>query len=212
MKKIIRLTESELIDVVKQIVEQTNIPFFPTFSNKLAFKNSHKKPKLKFKTKKSLLELYLGRRPELIPIYKDIEKQLGDKFTKDHFTKEINYSGGLKNLSNGISPNVKNAFDKMLAKYGLTGKIKIDPNSFRTFQKQKETFIKMAKKHGGKISDGLRQAALPGFSQHHTGKALDVSPSKLLTDEMLHSFGFKRPYNTDTGFRMTEPWHIIYTK
>ena len=120
------------------------------------------------------------------------------------------------NLGEAIIPyfNIPDAvasFNNMVKKYNLSG-VRIKDNSFRDHVKQKDTFIEMAIKNGGKIKNGLRQAALPGFSQHHTGKAFDISSSNLVTDKMLSSFGFKRPYPTDTGFRMPEPWHIFYTR
>lgn len=222
-KKVILITEEQFGRLVEYAItpnvsDQTSVGNLFTknlsFNNKLSFKP--KKPVTKSKPKKpvtkSVLDYYLVSRPELIPIYREIEKSLGDKFVKNHFQKEINYSGGLKKITNGVSQNAMTMFNKMLEKYNLKGKVKVSDNSYRDYQKQKNTFIEMAKKHGGKIKDGLRQAALPGFSQHHTGKALDVSPSSLITDKMLQEFGFKRPYKTDTGFRMPEPWHILYTK
>lgn len=158
-----------------------------------------------------VLTTNLKTKPELIPLYQQIETSLGDKFTQQHFDSETSYSGGLKNVGTGLSPNAVASFKNMVKNYNLSG-VRIKDNSFRDYTKQKDTFIEMAIKNGGKIRNGLRQAALPGFSQHHTGKAFDISSSNLVTDKMLSSFGFKRPYPTDTGFRMPEPWHIFYTK
>lgn len=159
----------------------------------------------------TVLTTNLKTRPELIPLYQEIETKLGDRFTQEHFDSETSYSGGLKNVGSGLSPNAVASFNNMVKNYNLSG-VRIKDNSFRDYTKQKDTFIEMAIKNGGKIRNGLRQAALPGFSQHHTGKAFDISSSNLVTDKMLSSFGFERPYPTDTGFRMPEPWHIFYTK
>ena len=158
-----------------------------------------------------VLTTNLKTRPELIPLYQEIETKLGDKFAQEHFDSEIAYSGGLKTVGSGLSSDAVRSFNNMVKKYNLKG-VRIKGNSFRDHVKQKDTFIEMAIKNGGKIKNGLRQAALPGFSQHHTGKAFDISSSGLVTDKMLSSFGFKRPYPIDTGFRMPEPWHILYTK
>ena len=159
-----------------------------------------------------VLTTYLSSKPELIPLYKEIEKTLGDKFTADHFDKEIKYSGGLKDENGGLSPEAIKSFNLMLKNNNLTGKVKYSSKSYRDYNLQKDTFIEHALKKGGKISDGLRQAALPGFSQHHTGKTFDFSPSSSLSDTTLSKYGFKRPYKTDTGFRMPEPWHIVYNR
>lgn len=155
-----------------------------------------------------VLQTYLSTKPELIPLYQDIEKILNDKFTEEHFNLEIKYSGGLKNISpnNNIDPKTLEKFNQMKT---VAPTITIRNNSFRDYNKQKETFIKYAKKYGSTISGGLRQAALPGFSQHHTGKAIDVGNYRTLNQKILNKYGFKLPYPTDTGFRMAEPWHII---
>lgn len=166
-------------------------------------------------TPSKVLNDNLSSLPTLIPLYQEIEKTLNDKFTQDHFNEEKKYSLGLKKVGSGLSPDAVTAFKNMIKKYNLVGKVKIKDNSFRDYTKQKDTFIEMARKNGGingKIKHGLRQAALPGFSQHHTGKAFDISSSNLVADDMLRAFNFKRPYPTPTPFRMAEPWHIFYTK
>ena len=168
--------------------------------------------KNKLNSENNVLNTYLSGNTSLIPIYQDIEKQLGDKFTASHFKKEIEYSGPLKTLATGLSSKMLKDFKLMLKNKGLSGKVKYSDNSYRDINNQKNTFIKYAKENGGTISGGLRQAALPGFSQHHTGKALDFTPSSSLSDKTLLAYGFSRPYKIDTGFRKAEPWHIMYTK
>lgn len=158
----------------------------------------------------SVLNQYLKSKPELIPLYKEIEKTLNDKFKRQHFDNEILYSKGLKSLVPLLDSNAVKSFNQMVNKYKLECKIK--KSSLRNYQTQKKIFIKMSKDHGGKINGGLRQASLPGFSQHHTGKAFDITNYNSVTDKMLNEFGFIRPYSKDTGFRMAEPWHILYTK
>ena len=86
-------------------------------------------------------------------------------------------------------------------------------NSYRTYQNQKDVFLTVAKQHGNTISGALTQAALPGFSQHHTGKSLDLANYKQngvspLTPDILQKYNFKLPYATQTSLRMAEPWHI----
>jgi len=72
-------------------------------------------------------------------------------------------------------------------------------------------FLKCAKKRGGTISGGLYQAALSGFSQHHTGKALDIlSGVSRLTSKILQKHNFILPYPKKTSFRISEPWHIYF--
>lgn len=79
---------------------------------------------------------------------------------------------------------------------------------------------------GGKISDGnvLRRqkvSALPGFSQHHTGKAFDIisldnsfwdsNPQiKNWVEDNAVNFNFKISYPTQGTLRSSEPWHIFH--
>lgn len=157
----------------------------------------------------TVLQKYLGDNQDLIKIYTDIENILGDKFTDDHFKQEIGYSGPLKSLSTGILPETLKQFNLMKQEIP---DISIRENSWRDYNKQKETFLTYAKKYGGTISGGLRQAALPGFSQHHTGKAIDVGNYRMLTPDILNKYGFVVSYPKQTSFRMAEPWHIYYNK
>ena len=161
-----------------------------------------------------ILKKYLSTKPELIPIYKEIETKLKDKFTVRHFEDEIKYSGGLKELSVGLLPKTINSF-KLLKKQFPN--ITYSDNSYRTYKNQKDVFLDSAKSHGNTISGALIQAALPGFSQHHTGKTLDVDNYKKngvsqLTPEILKKYNFSLPYQYKTSFRMAEPWHIYYLK
>jgi hypothetical protein len=153
------------------------------------------------------LEKNLATKPELIPLYKEIEQVLGDKFTDNHFKQEITYSGPIKDVSNGLLPDTLNQF-KLMSKE-IPG-IAIRDRSFRTYEDQKNTFIKYANKYGGTISGGLKQAALPGFSQHHTGNAIDVKNYSLLKPNILKKYGFTVSYPVQTSFRIAEPWHIYY--
>ena len=185
MKKIIRLTENDLYRIVRKVINEQQI------SN-------------------DVLNKYLISKPELIPLYQEIERVLGDKFTEKHFTDEIKYSGGLKNLSGGLLPSTINSFKLLKNQFP---NVTYSDKSYRTYQNQKDVFLSVAKQHGNTISGALTQAALPGFSQHHTGKSLDlvnykqngVSP---LTPNILQKYNFSLPYPAKTSFRMAEPWHI----
>jgi LAS superfamily LD-carboxypeptidase LdcB len=182
--KIVRLTESKLVSIIKKIIlEQDDI-------------------------ENPILNKYLKSKQELIPLYQEIERVLDDKFTEKHFTDEIKYSGGLKELSVGILSSTIENFNKL--KKEVPG-IRYGKKSYRSYELQKDVFLKYAKKRGGTISGGLYQAALPGFSQHHTGKALDIlSGVSGLTSKILQKHNFILPYPKKTSFRMAEPWHIYF--
>ena len=94
-------------------------------------------------------------------------------------------------------------------------------SGFRSCQYQAE-LIRNKLESGQSIEEILKVSAAPGFSQHHTGLAVDIaSPgSRPLTEEFEHSDAFRwlTDYAEVHGFSMTyprdnrygfiyEPWH-----
>ena len=161
-------------------------------------------------TKKTemLFSEFLGNDKTLWDVYYKIQKELNDYFKAEHIELEYKYSGGLKSLAGGILPQTQKAFDNLNKSVG--GKLSIT-SGYRSYEKQGDIFIEAANEYGGTISGGLKQAALPGFSEHHTGRALDISGYDKVNETILKKYGFVRNYlKPIDNFRMSEPWHIYY--
>ena len=152
-------------------------------------------------------------------ILKEIENVLGEKFTKENFENEIKLSGKIKTESSGLLPEVVTAFDKIKNESGCN--IFIKPVSHRTYETQKKMFINEGKGRpiGDRINFAMRRVAIPGYSQHHTGLAIDYGgnanclikktwPNKDFNRP--NKWGFKLPYMSGGNIRMKEPWHLYY--
>jgi len=94
-------------------------------------------------------------------------------------------------------------------------------SGFRSVRHQAE-IIRRKLAAGQSIDEILAVNAAPGFSEHHTGRAVDVATpgTRPLTEEFessaafrwletnAPSFGFRMPYGRDNRFGFTyEPWH-----
>ena len=153
-------------------------------------------------------------------ILKEIENTLGENFTKEHFEYEINVSGEIKTESNGLLSEVVTAFNKMKNESGCDD-IFIKDVSYRTYETQKNMFIKEGKGQpiGSRINFAMKRVAIPGYSQHHTGLAIDYGGNTICLREKTwpngnfnrpNKWGFILPYMLGGNMRMKEPWHLYY--
>lgn len=158
--------------------------------------------------------------PRLVSILKQIEKTLGERFTDQHFKTEIQYSGTIKQESGGLLPEVVSAFNKMKSESGCPDIfIKEGGISYRSYDDQKNQFLQEASKYPiDKINNALKRVAIPGFSQHHTGRSIDYGGNTICLRKNAwpnsdfntpNKWGFILPYMSGVK-RMEEPWHIYY--
>ena len=97
-------------------------------------------------------------------------------------------------------------------------------SAYRAVEKQKN-IIQMKLGSGKSIFEILKVCAAPGYSEHHTGRAVDISSSECepLSQEFenteafiwlnenanIYSFGLSYPKNNKLGIAY-EPWHWAY--
>lgn len=103
--------------------------------------------------------------------------------------------------------------------------VSLEPFSgFRSFQYQKN-LIAHRLKQGRPLEVVITHIAIPGFSEHHTGRAVDIctkddhrlgeffekTPSFLWLTENANSFGFSLSYPKDNFKKIIyEPWHWCF--
>lgn len=146
----------------------------------------------------------------LVNILVDIQKKNNVKFTKKNFDDEIKISGYIKNENGGYKQEALTAFNEL--KKDCPG-IKYNVDSYRTYERQAELFQEHIDLYGT-IEGAMKLRAIPGFSQHHTGKAFDVGPRELrpCVAKNASKHGFIFPYKGGNDIRESEPWHIYYNK
>ena len=98
-------------------------------------------------------------------------------------------------------------------------------SAFRSVERQTEIF-KYKLNNGQLIEDILKVSAAPGYSEHHTGNALDITTPgyQALEEEFEHSdafrwlrdnaarFKFSLSYPRNNKYKISyEPWHWKYT-
>jgi LAS superfamily LD-carboxypeptidase LdcB len=163
---------------------------------------------------------------------KKVEDKYGVKITEDNLSAERNQEKVDYYEDNGrLDPKAKSQLQKLLS--ALYSEFKDAPkrinsncdnivgcvSGYRGYSLQASVF-------GGKIKNGdvaYRQkvSAMPGFSQHHTGKAFDIidlddpfweeNPKvKKWVEDNVGKYGFKISYPTQGSLRSAEPWHIFY--
>jgi D-alanyl-D-alanine carboxypeptidase len=120
-----------------------------------------------------------------------------------------------------LTPEAASSWQRMVSAARSDGITLLIVSGFRSFDYQAD-LIRRKLAAGQLIGDILKVNAAPGYSQHHTGQAVDIATpgSRPLTEEFEESdaftwlgqnardFGFSMTYprNNPYGF-IFEPWH-----
>ena len=120
-----------------------------------------------------------------------------------------------------LAPDTARAWRKMKQTAALAGVELLLVSGFRSVRHQADLFRKKLAA-GQTIENILKVNAAPGFSEHHTGRAIDIATpgTRPLTVQFEASvafiwltanagtFGFEMPYRRDNAFGFEyEPWH-----
>ena len=163
-----------------------------------------------------------------------MEKNFNLKVSKENIENEIRQEGvNYYEDAGSVNPDAHSSLSTLL--YNL---YKAFPNApkntnancknlagcvsgYRGYNTQISTFGSSVK--NGDISQRQKVSALPGFSQHHTGKAFDIlsvedsfwnkNPEiEAWVDKNAPKYGFKISYQRQGVLRKREPWHLYYIK
>ena len=150
---------------------------------------------------------------------KDYDLEINQKHIDFEFNTEKTYKKDSKSVNREALQSIKRLiaaakkeFPKVLASFGLV-------SGYRSYESQARNFGSKAQRRG--VDNVQKSNTLPGFSEHHTGKAFDIfsvenswwnsKPElKSWVKENSKNYGFIQTYKGDTG-RIEEPWHLYYT-
>ena len=171
--------------------------------------------------------------PSVLKALQSVETTYGVKITDDNVNDELAQEKQIYLDNSGIDSSALSELKKLLSDlYSKFPDAPEDSNSncdgvkgcvsgYRGYSTQIKTFGSKISRDGG-VSNRQKYSALPGFSQHHTGKGFDilsVEPSwwnknsdiKSWVANNVCKYGFKVSYPTQGVLRSAEPWHLFYT-
>ena len=137
------------------------------------------------------------------------------------------YSAGNTKRTEYLDQDAATAFDQMVAAAKTDGVSIIPISGFRSISQQEKLFDRQIQRQGSE-SAAARLSAPPGYSEHHTGYAMDVGDAAQPNTDVQHEFentaayrwlmanakrfGFELSYprNNVQGVSF-EPWHWRYT-
>ena len=150
-----------------------------------------------------------------------LKTQYGITISDSNIQKELDMEGGwredlgenseAKKQINLLIKDAKKRFSKLSSKSIVSG--------YRSYDDQVANFGNKAKSRG--VDDTQKANTLPGFSQHHTGKAFDIfsvdtgwwnsnNDVKEWVRNNASKYGFKVTYTEEGKLRIPEPWHLYY--
>jgi len=198
---------------------------FPFYKEEKKEEYLNYKEKYQISLKEAIIQVNIGlNHPFYTNTKETIDKGILTIVNKYNFISKDYIPNNLINVGNlYINKEAYEAYLNMksdIEKEGLNIRI---ISAYRSYDYQESLYDKYLQKENQKIVDTY--SARPGFSEHHTGLAIDIDNEKLdfnkfyLTKEFLwmqdnaYKYGFIMRYPKDkekiTGYKY-EPWHYRY--
>jgi D-alanyl-D-alanine carboxypeptidase len=123
-----------------------------------------------------------------------------------------------------VTPEAAVAWGQLRAAAAVAGITLVAVSGFRSIARQSE-IIQAKLDRGDKMDAILQVMAAPGFSEHHTGRAIDITvpgemplveeftltPAFAWLEAHAGEFGFRLSYPRDNPYGIAyEPWHWFY--
>lgn len=158
------------------------------------------------------------------PIESEMARQPGGPISHGHLAYREARLADLVMLPNGqfLQPDAARALLELSIRAAADGIHLIPRSAFRSRRFQRDLFLLVARRDGLSFAETVRQVALPGYSEHHTGFAVDIDRGPFENREMKFeetrayrwlsqnaaSFGFRNSFPRDNVFGVAfEPWH-----
>ncbi|MGE0660149.1 MAG: D-alanyl-D-alanine carboxypeptidase family protein [Reyranellaceae bacterium] len=154
----------------------------------------------------------------------ELARQAGGPISFGHLAYREARISELVMLPNGqfLHPDAARAFLELSIRAASEGLHLVPKSGFRSRRFQRDLFLFVAKRDGLTFVENVRRVALPGYSEHHTGFAIDIDRGpfedrRLKFEETrayawlsrhAASFGFRNSFPRDNVFGVEfEPWH-----
>ena len=161
--------------------------------------------------------------PEIQKLIDKLKTSYGINITQKHIDDEFKQEGDIRPDNGGVDSQAKKKIEELIKDCKLANPIQYPDDivsGYRSYNDQVNNFGNKAKSKG--IDATQKYNTVPGFSQHHTGKAFDIfsvdtswwdknyKVKKWVADN-CENYGFEVTYKTEGTLRMPEPWHLFYT-
>jgi D-alanyl-D-alanine carboxypeptidase len=161
---------------------------------------------------------------DLDPIESEMALQPGGPISFGHLAYQEARISDLVMLPNGqfLRPDAARAFLEMSIRAASDQVYLVPRSAFRSCRFQRSLFLLAAKRDRLSFAETVRRVAVPGYSEHHTGFAIDIDrgpfedPKKTFDQTRAYqwlsqhaaSFGFRNSFPRDNAFGVEfEPWH-----
>jgi len=197
---------------------------------KVSINDTDKKDKEVIKKDEKPIETKLPK--NIQDLMDKLEKVWEVVITQNHIDKEYEMEGDVRPDAGGVNSEALEKIKKLIKdcksenpdvnfpnpiKHGVSGLA----SGYRSYNDQVDNFGKKVKEDGRTIEDVQASNCLPGFTQHHTGKAFDIfstetswwrdhSEVKDWVANNAANYGFEVTYTKTNKLRIPEPWHLFY--